>query len=108
MGTLGSVTSIEVAGTKAKAAAFNNAMTEIFSVLNSGSREIYLNTYRNNRTSSSSMTWTGSDCAFFGYHTIDNGHTYHLATSTARGVCFGELALNSTGALTLALSLIHI
>jgi hypothetical protein len=104
MGTLASITSVEVAGTKAKAAAFNNAMTEIFGVLNDGSREIYNNTHRLNRSSSSDMTYTGSDCALMAYHTIGTATTYDFATSTARGVCFGEITLGQSATLHIASS----
>jgi len=102
MGSLASITSIEIAGTKAKAAAFNNALTEIFGVLNDGSREIYNNTHRWNRNSSSNMTWTGSDVAVMAYHTIGTATTYDLATSTARGICFGTLTLGQSATLHVA------
>jgi hypothetical protein len=102
MGTLASITSVEVAGTKAKASAFNNLATEIFGVVNDGTREIYTNTFRNNRTGNSNMTFTGSDCAFFGFHEIAAGLTYDFATSTARGICFDTLVISSTGTLDLA------
>ena len=101
MGTLASITATFVANTKAKAAEVNGLMTEIFGTVNNGSREVYTNTYRNNRTSSSDMTWTGSDCAFFGYHSIATNGTYHLATSTARGICFVEMHINTGASLIL-------
>jgi hypothetical protein len=102
MGTLASVTSVEVAGTKAKAASFNNAMTELFGVLNDGSREIYNNTSRFSRVSTSDMTFTGNDCALMAYHTIGTATTYDLATSTARGVCLGTLTLGQSATLHVA------
>jgi len=102
MGTLASVTSIEIAGSKARASAFNNAMTEIFGVLNDGSREIYNNTHRLNRIGNSAMTWTGSDCAIMAEHTIPTATTYDFATSSARGVCLGDLTISTNATLDLA------
>lgn len=99
MGLLASQPSSFVANTKAKASEVNAKFSDVYSVLASATRDIYISTLRFPRLSVANVTMTGSDCFVYAYHQIDSATTYHLATSTARMVFIGELEIKSGGTL---------
>ena len=99
MGTLASQPASFVANTKAKSSEVNAKFSDVYNVLAAGTRDVYLQGLRFPRLSSTNTTITGAECRVYAYLQIDSATTYHLATSTARMVCLGDLEIKSGGTL---------